>query len=47
MMQRYGKLFFLVAAATVVTTFLYVSNVLVKDLSARERERMEIWADAT
>lgn len=27
--------------------FLYFSNILVKDLAERERERMEIWADAT
>jgi K+-sensing histidine kinase KdpD len=45
--QRYGKWIFLVTAATVVGAFLYVSNNLVKDLAARERERMEIWADAT
>jgi nitrogen-specific signal transduction histidine kinase len=45
--QRYGKWIFLIIAATVVGAFLYVSNNLVKDLAARERERMEIWADAT
>ncbi len=45
--QRYGKWIFLITAATVVGVFLYVSNNLVKDLAARERERMEIWADAT
>ncbi len=46
-LQRYGKWVFLITAATVVGIFLYVSNNLVKDLAARERERMEIWADAT
>lgn len=46
-MRRYGKWFFLVIAATVVAMFLYVSNMMVKDLAASERERMEIWADAT
>jgi nitrogen-specific signal transduction histidine kinase len=46
-LQRYGKWIFLVTAASVVAFFLYVSNNLVKDLAARERERMEIWADAT
>lgn len=46
-LQRYGKWVFLITAATVVGVFLYVSNNLVKDLAARERERMEIWADAT
>lgn len=45
--RRYGKWIFLIVAAAVVGVFLYVSNSLVKDLAARERERMEIWADAT
>lgn len=44
---RYGKWVFLLASAAVVIAFLYFSNILVKDLSERERERMEIWADAT
>jgi len=30
-----------------VGVFLYISNRLVKDLAVQERERMEIWADAT
>ena len=46
-MFRYGKLIFLIAVAAVVATFLYISNGLVRDLAAQERERMEIWADAT
>jgi len=45
--RRYGKLMFLVAAAVVVGAFLYVSDSLIKDLAAQERERMEIWAGAT
>lgn len=44
---RYGKWIFLIASAGVVTAFLYFSNILVHDLAERERERMEIWADAT
>lgn len=44
---RYGKWIFLLASAGVVAAFLYFSNGLVKDLAERERERMEIWADAT
>jgi len=44
---RYGKLIFLVTAAAVVGTFMYVSARLVSDLSEQERVRMEIWADAT
>lgn len=45
--RRYGKFAFLVTAAIVVALFLYVSNNLVKDLAVQERQRMEIWADAT
>lgn len=46
-MLRYGKIIFLLTAAAVVAVFLYVSTGLVRDLSAQERQRMEIWADAT
>ena len=46
-MAQYGKILFLIAAVAVVATFLYVSTGLVRDLSQQERERMEIWADAT
>ena len=45
--RRRGAWLLLIAAATVVVFFLYFSNNLVKNLSAQERERMEIWADAT
>ena len=45
--RRYGKPALLLAAVAVVATFLYVSTGLVRDLSQQERERMEIWADAT
>ena len=45
--RRYGKIAFLLTAAIVVALFLYVSNNLVKDLAVQERQRMEIWADAT
>ena len=44
---RYGKWLFLLASVMVVAAFLYFSNIIVHDLSERERERMEIWADAT
>ena len=44
---RYGKTIFLITAAAVVAVFLYLSTGLVRDLSAQEHERMEIWADAT
>lgn len=45
--RRYGKIIFLVATAAVVTLFLYFSDGLIRDLSRTERERMQIWADAT
>ena len=45
--RRYGKVIFLVISIAVVFIFLYVSNNLVKDLSEHERDRMQIWADAT
>lgn len=44
---RYGKPAFLITAAAVVAMFLFISTGLVRDLSQQERERMEIWADAT
>ena len=47
MNARYVKPIFLITAAAVVAMFLYVSTGLVRDLSAQERQRMEIWADAT
>lgn len=45
--QQYGRLSFLVASAAVVALFLYFSNSLIGDLAVQERERMQIWADAT
>lgn len=45
--RRYGTMAFFIIAITLVALFLYVSNNLVKDLSEQERNRMEIWADAT
>lgn len=45
--RRYGKVIFLIISIAVVFIFLYVSNNLVKDLSEQERDRMQIWADAT
>lgn len=46
-MRRYGKIAFLIASAAVVALFLYFSDSLIRDLSIVERERMQIWADAT
>lgn len=45
--RRYSKFIFLIITAVVVVIFLRVSSGIVKDLSAQERERMQIWADAT
>lgn len=46
-LRRYGRPAFLVSAAAVVALFLYFSDGLIRDLSAVERERMQLWADAT
>lgn len=46
-MRRYGRIAFLISAAAIVALFLYFSNGLIKDLSQVERERMQLWADAT
>lgn len=45
--RRYGTAVFLVISVAVVAVFVYFSNSLIKDLSAQERDRMQIWADAT
>ncbi len=45
--RGFGRTAFLVTAAAVVAMFLWVSDTLVKDLSRQERERMQVWADAT
>ena len=45
--RRYGRFAFLISAAAVVASFFYFSNSLVSELAVQERERMQIWADAT
>ena len=45
--RRIWKVVFLILSLVLVALFLYISNNLVKDLAVRERERMEIWANAT
>lgn len=45
--DRYGKTLFLICASIAVIIFLVISNNLVKQLAAQERERMNIWASAT
>lgn len=46
-LRRYGTWILLIIAAAMVGVFLFVSNRLVNDLTAQERERMEVWAGAT
>ncbi len=45
--RRRGTIAFVLLSIVVVAGFLYVSGTLVADLSEQERERMQIWADAT
>lgn len=45
--RRIWKVVFLAISLVLVALFLYISNNLVKDLAVQERERMQIWADAT
>ena len=42
-----GKSIFFMISVGAIIIFLLLSNSLVKSLAAQERERMEIWADAT
>lgn len=45
--DRYGKAIFLICSILAVILFLMISTNIVKQLSAQERERMNIWASAT
>ncbi len=45
--KRIWKTIFIVIALIMVGIFLYFSDNLVRDLAAQERERMQIWANAT
>ena len=45
--RRVLKWGLVIVSALLVGYFLYFSNNLVKDLSEQERNRMQIWADAT
>lgn len=45
--DQYGKTIFLICSTISVIIFLMISTNLVKQLSAQERERMNIWASAT
>lgn len=46
-LRRRGTVVFLLITVVVVGVFLWISDSLVRDLAAQERDRMEIWADAT
>lgn len=45
--RRIWKWILIAVSIILVGNFLYFSNNLVKDLSEQERDRMQIWADAT
>lgn len=45
--RRIWKTALIVVSVLLVIGFIYISNRLVKDLAVQERERMEIWANAT
>lgn len=45
--QKLGKTIFFFISLTAIIIFLLISNNLVKSLAAQERERMQIWANAT
>lgn len=46
-LRRRGTVVFMTATILLVGIFLWVSDSLVHDLSEQERQRMQIWADAT
>lgn len=46
-LSHHGRAAFIIAAGCVVVFFLITSDRLIDDLARQERERMEIWADAT
>lgn len=45
--QRTGKIIFLAIGIAAIVTVMLISNNLVKELSQQERERMNVWAQAT
>ncbi len=45
--RRIWKIALIAVSLLLMTVFLIISNNMVKDLAKQERERMEIWADAT
>lgn len=45
--QKLGKTIFFMVSLTAIIIFLLISNNLVKSLANQEKERMQIWANAT
>ena len=45
--RRYGTFAFMAVAILLAACFLAVSNSIVGDLASQERQRMELWAEAT
>lgn len=45
--QRLGKIIFLAVGIAAIVTVMLISNNLVKELAQQERERMNVWAQAT
>lgn len=45
--RRIWKSVLIVISLILVGAFIYISNNLVRDLATQERERMQIWANAT
>lgn len=45
--RRIWKIALIAVSLVLMAGFIWISNRLVKDLAKQERERMEIWADAT
>lgn len=46
-LRRRGAILIMAIAAAMVGVFLYLSSRMVAELESQERERMELWADAT
>lgn len=45
--RRAASAVFLLISLAVVGVFLYISNFIITDVAAQERNRMQLWADAT
>ena len=45
--RRIWKMGLMIVSVMLVAGFIYVSNRIVRDLAEQERDRMQIWANAT